>query len=212
MQIKATGGSWISSKGYGLLNSSRSAKPEFDNGQPVSAPSEEFTSLPLKRYGRLDAYTKLGFAAVGLTLVDAKVQQNNEKQAIGIIISTKCGCMDNDSAYYETTLEKDGLFASPNMFSYTLPGIVLGECAAHFKLTGPTFCVGEENALGSNALTTAKLLLGAGAAKKIIVGALNCSKSKASANGAAFVMLEASETDEQTEIDCSDKNSIWDFF
>lgn len=103
-------------------------------------------------FGRLDEYSKLGFAAITFALRDAKLEQWEEKRNIGIIASTTYGCLNTDINYYDTVLSEDGAFASPNLFAYTLPNVYLGETATRFGLTGPTFVVNEAEQSGMTAL------------------------------------------------------------
>lgn len=187
MKINIKGGSWISSCGYGLLN--KRQKPVFKNGIPIRLSKEELSMELPSRHGRFDAYTKLGFDAVSLAIKDAG-HGHDEKKLCGIIVSTKYGSMANDINYYRTTLEDGGFTASPNLFSYTLPGAVLGECAAHFKLRGATLTVGESGGRGIAALETACDLLNASTMDRVITGWLDCFENADS--GAVFVVLEKS--------------------
>ncbi|OGV53122.1 MAG: hypothetical protein A2017_04590 [Lentisphaerae bacterium GWF2_44_16] len=183
--ISIKGGSWISSCGYGLLN--KGQKPVFKSGIPVRLSREELSMELPSRHGRFDAYTKLGFDAVSLALKDAG---HDEKKLCGIVVSTKHGSMANDIEYYKTTLYDGGFTASPNLFSYTLPGTVLGECAVHFKFRGATFTVGENGDKGLAALDVACNLLNASVLNRVITGWLDSFDDTDS--GAAFVVLEKS--------------------
>ena len=59
----------------------------------------------------------------------------------------------------------------PSVVSYSLPVIALGGTPVHFKLTGPTFCVGEEiKEKGLNAIRSAMSMLETGKADKMLVG------------------------------------------
>jgi len=99
-------------------------------------------------FGRLDDYSKLGFAAITFALRDARLEQWNEKRPIGIVASTTYGCLATDIDYYETVVPKGGVFASPSLFAYTLPNVYLGEVATRFGLTGQTFVANEPELSG----------------------------------------------------------------
>jgi len=172
MNINILGGGWVTALDFGQLDDGN--KPTLLKGQPVVPPAKEIFSQPLTRYGRFDTYTKLGCAAIALALKDAQLDQDVEKRPIGLIVSTVYECFESDIAYYDTTKEEDGFYASPNLFSYTLPGIVIGEAAIHFKCTGPTFTVGDtvENR-GYNAINTALNILNSGACDTIVAGWLD---------------------------------------
>ena len=65
-----------------------------------------------------------------------------------MVVATVYGCLQTDLDYYETVMPKDGAFASPALFSYTLPNCFLGEAAARFGLTGPAYVVNEHENIG----------------------------------------------------------------
>lgn len=97
----------------------------------------------LPRFGRLDEYSKLGFAAINFALKDARLDRWLEKRPVGVITSTVYGCLATDIDYYETVMPEGGAFASPNLFAYTLPNVFLGEVAIHFGLSGAAFVMNE---------------------------------------------------------------------
>jgi hypothetical protein len=111
----------------------------------------------------------MGCAAVELTLRDAGFEVGGGG-AVGMVVSTRYDVLETDMAYYKTTLEQGGALSSPNLFSYTLPVIVLGECAVMFRLTGPTFCVGDEGGFGSSALKSAAAMIASGKASRMLAG------------------------------------------
>jgi hypothetical protein len=171
MGIEIIGGSYITVGGYGGLSNRK--RPLLKKGEPLLPPAKELFRTPLRRYGRFDAYTRLGCAAVALALKDADIDRTEEKQTVGILLSTRYECMETDLAFYETTLEDGGKLSSPNLFSYTLPGIVMGECAAYFKLSGPTFTVTESDGRGICALKVALDLIESGTTETMIAGWLD---------------------------------------
>jgi hypothetical protein len=146
-RVRILGGGWCTADGYGTIADGLPAPP--DARTPMIPTSREIFPKPLARYGRFDEFTKLGCAATALALREAGIAQSEEKRAVGFILSSAYECYTTDLRYYDTTLEEGGLYTSPNLFSYTLPGVVLGECAVYFKLTGPTFVVGENRENGA---------------------------------------------------------------
>jgi hypothetical protein len=114
------------------------------------------------------------------------------------VTSSKWESTSVDLDYYETTLTEEGALSSPNLFSYTLPGTMHGECAVHFRLTGPTICVGEDGGCGHAALAAALRFMAAGAAPVMIAGWLDDLPSRPELiddsskimSGAVFVILE----------------------
>jgi 3-oxoacyl-[acyl-carrier-protein] synthase II len=114
-----------------------------EDGKPPKLTSRTIFGKILPRFGRLDDYSKLGFAAIAFALKDAQRDQWLKKRPIGIITSTVYGCLATDMDYYETVMPEGGAFASPNLFAYTLPNVFLGEVAIHFGLTGGAFVINE---------------------------------------------------------------------
>ncbi len=199
--INILGGGWITSLGFGKLTEKKNFK--LTTGLPQIPKAKEIFSEPLTRYGRFDQYTKLGCAAIALALDDAFLGKTNEKRSIGVIVSTVYECFESDLAFYKTSLEDDGFFSSPNLFSYTLPGIVIGESAIYFKLTGPTFTVGDfAKSKGFNALITGLDVINSGTCDTMVVGWLdepnellkNFEKDDDQKRGAIFLVLSDKES------------------
>jgi 3-oxoacyl-[acyl-carrier-protein] synthase II len=171
-------------------------------GDPVIPKGKEIFERPLSRYGRFDRYTKMGCAAVALALRDAGLDRAAHKRNIGIVSSSIFECSETDEAYHATTLDEGGALASPNLFSYTLPGIVHGECAVHFLLAGPTIAVGEPPPAASQpfrpglpALLTAARLMEAGKAEIMLAGWIESPPASAqeeeTGSGGAMALLPA---------------------
>ncbi len=95
---------------------------------------------PNPRFGRLPDYGRAGLAAVAFALRDAGMERGEAKRPIGIVASTRLGCLAIDIEYYNTVLQENG---SPNLFAHTLPSSFLGEAAIQFGLTGPTWVVND---------------------------------------------------------------------
>lgn len=195
MDIWITGGAWITPHGYGCMGEGK--MPVLGTGTPVLPPDRGLFPHPLPRYGRFDMYTRLGCAAAALTLKDAGLREGEGAEPIGMVVSSIYEVIETDMAYYQTTLEQGGVLSSPNLFSYTLPVIMLGECAVLFHLTGPTFCVGESSGPGINALQNAASVMASGKAGRMLTGwidspPVNMGVTEAQPlAGAIFVILDA---------------------
>jgi 3-oxoacyl-[acyl-carrier-protein] synthase II len=141
-----TGIGWVTSASMG---GGREHKPIIaQDGKLPKLTSRMIFGKSSIHFGRLDDYSKLGFAAVTFALKDAKLDQWSNKRPIGIVASTTYGCLATDIDYYETVVPKGGAFASPSLFAYTLPNVYLGEVATRFGLTGQTFVVNEPELSG----------------------------------------------------------------
>lgn len=91
-----------------------------------------------RRFGRLDDFSRVGLAALTFCLRDARAEAWQDKRPVGIVESSRYGCLSTDLAYIETMIPDHGKLASPNLFAYTLPNCFLGEAALRFGLTGNT--------------------------------------------------------------------------
>jgi 3-oxoacyl-[acyl-carrier-protein] synthase II len=205
MVLNVIGGGWVTAGSYGRMTDG--TRPVLAAGDPVIPPVDSIYTSPPVRYRRFDDYSRIGCAAIALALIDAGLDRAESPRPIGIIAATRYGCFDTDLAYYATAKEDQGAFASPNLFSFTLPGIVLGEAAIHFRLTGPTFTVGDiVGQRGCTALGVAGDLLASGACQTIVTGWLDAADRRFmgdSANadddedepqGAVFVVLSTRHT------------------
>jgi 3-oxoacyl-[acyl-carrier-protein] synthase II len=205
MVLNVIGGGWVTAGSYGRMTDG--TRPVLAAGDPVIPPVDSIYTSPPVRYRRFDDYSRIGCAAIALALIDAGLDRAESPRPIGIIAATRYGCFDTDLAYYATAKEDQGAFASPNLFSFTLPGIVLGEAAIHFRLTGPTFTVGDiVGQRGRTALGVAGDLLASGACQTIVTGWLDAADRRFmgdSANadddedepqGAVFVVLSTRHT------------------
>jgi 3-oxoacyl-(acyl-carrier-protein) synthase len=138
------------------------------------------------RFGRFDKYTRLGCAAAGLALHDAALVASGRR--VGFIVAGQYGSFVTDLAFYETTAG-NGQFASPNLFSYTLPNIMIGESALQFGLTGPTYCLDSDQGRGLAALSEGAWLLERDEADAILVGWLEVPPAGRCANGEGAMTL-----------------------
>lgn len=107
------------------------------------------------RFGRLDDFSRIGLAAVAFCLRDAEAEEWQEKRAIGILATTRYGCLATDLAYLQTMLPDQGKLASPGLFAYTLPNCFLGEAALRFGLTGNTLIANRQDPSRLSALRMA---------------------------------------------------------
>ncbi len=198
MLINNIGGGWVTAENYGQMRNG--TRPVLHPGTPKLPPAQDlFSPLPA-RFRRFDLFTQLGLSAIALALKDAGIAESEHSRSIGIVISSVYECFEVDLAYYQTTLDEDGLFASPNLFSYTLPGIVTGEAAIYFKLTGPTFTMGDDTtSRGMPALLAGVDMIRSGMCKTVICGWLDSPgemletklKDVDPVCGAVFVVLSA---------------------
>ncbi|MBI4879576.1 MAG: beta-ketoacyl synthase [Planctomycetes bacterium] len=185
-----SGGGFVTAGGHGRLGEGRPLL--FPPGAPLLPRKGEIFAVPPARYGRFDDYTRLGCAAVALALRDAGLEGGAAAMNAGVVCASGRECLATDLAFQASTLAEDGRLASPNLFTYTLPTIVLGECAVAFGLTGPTFCTGEDGRMGMTALLAALRLLEGGEAGAMLAGWIESVPAAGADSplGALFVVVE----------------------
>ncbi|MCF8068345.1 MAG: hypothetical protein K9L30_07150 [Desulfobacterales bacterium] len=198
MNINVTGGGFVTISGWGKLGDKVSLHEQ--NGT-VSLPEPKliFPEIP-KRWGRFDNFTRMGCTAAALALQDASYHKNS--MTCGMVISTLYDTIITDRDYYQTTLEDEGAMSSPNLFSYTLPVIVLGESCVSFDLRGPTFCVGDHpETVGMDALKSAVRMIRSEKSDRMLAGVVE--NPPADLNGcpmAFFIVLEKSVITSENQV------------
>lgn len=91
------------------------------------------------KFHKMDALSKLGWLAAEVLLKDADNAAFRPEET-GLLLSNRSSSLDTDLKYFETV--KD--IASPALFVYTLPNIVMGEISIRHGFKGEnTFFVSE---------------------------------------------------------------------
>lgn len=88
--------------------------------------------LAYPKFHKMDHLSKLGVLATDILLKDNPDQQKYSDDETGIVLSNTHGSLDVDLKYERTM--KAG--ASPALFVYTLPNVVIGEIAIRHKFKG----------------------------------------------------------------------------
>ncbi len=167
MSIRITGLGAVGPGGMGAGPAAAAGWPGF--GRLPSIPS----TLTGPSGRRMDTYSRLGMAAVGLALADAGCEQWSENRPMGIVAATRFGCLETDAAYYQAVRAGGDTPPSPGLFSYTLPSVFLGDAAIRYGLTGPTYVVGQNDVMGLAGLGMAFDTLMAGEADQMLCGVVN---------------------------------------
>lgn len=149
----------------------------FRNGEqlweaPPSGEVQEFLRAGYDRFSgrypkfhKMDNLSKLGWLAAEVLLRDTAVKDYRPEQ-VALVLANRSASLDTDLRYYNTV--KD--IASPALFVYTLPNIMIGEiCIRHgFKGEHAFFTADSFDVEQVTAYT--QLLLGTGAAEACICG------------------------------------------
>jgi hypothetical protein len=101
--------------------------------------------LKYPKFYKMDNLSKLGWLATEILLKDSFNPIEYEPEEIGVVLANASSSLDIDIKYYETA--KD--IASPALFVYTLPNIVIGEICIrnHFKGENAFFIFKEFDAV-----------------------------------------------------------------
>ena len=87
--------------------------------------------LNYPKFYKMDNLSKLGWLTAEVLLKDVFKKENYQPEDIGLILANSNSSLDDDIKYFDSV--KD--IASPSLFVYTLPNIVIGEICIrnHFK-------------------------------------------------------------------------------
>jgi len=122
------------------------------------------------RFGRLDTFSRVGFAGIVQSINDAGLTGPSDFHNTGLIAVSNHGCTEIDVNYFKTVIPENGKFCSPNLFAYTLPSCFLGEVSIHFQFFGPCLVMNGGKDAEYLALTQSLLLLREHDLSHIIVG------------------------------------------
>ncbi|MEJ2587857.1 MAG: hypothetical protein P8165_09835 [Deltaproteobacteria bacterium] len=188
-----TGVGWITAGGMGRGRETPQFEMTAGKVRPVTR--ESVIEGAFAHFGRMDAFSKLGFGGIALALRDADLHDWKDKRPIGMIASTVYGCLQTDMDYADTMAHDEGRLASPALFSYTLPNCFLGEAAWYFGTTGLSYVIYDPEFGGLNSLRTALLHIRLNEFEKGVAGIVDdppvVSGTACAMPGAAFVVIEA---------------------
>lgn len=113
----------------------KDGKPFFENPDAdingfLLAVYQHF-QLNYPKFYKMDNLSKLGWLAAEVLLKDSFNKDNYQPEKVGMVLANRNSSLDNDIKYFDSLQE----FASPSLFVYTLPNIVIGEICIrnHFK-------------------------------------------------------------------------------
>ncbi len=90
-----------------------------------------FFKFDYPKFYKMDNLSKIGFLATEL-LLESGSQKKYQPEDVGIVLFNRSSSLDTDMKYFETTKT----VASPALFVYTLPNIVIGEISIRHQLKG----------------------------------------------------------------------------
>ncbi len=89
-------------------------------------------ALQYPKFYKMDSLSKLGWLAAEVLLKDSFETTKYKHEDTGIVLSNANSSLDTDIKYYETARD----IASPALFVYTLPNIVIGEISIRHRIKG----------------------------------------------------------------------------
>ena len=93
------------------------------------------------KFYKMDNLAKLGWLAAEVLLNDNFKRENYQAERVGLVLANRNSSLDDDIKYWESV--KD--IASPSLFVYTLPNIVIGEICIRNGFKGEhTFFIQEK--------------------------------------------------------------------
>jgi len=166
MEAFITGIGWVSKESMGMPGVRQFAQ----NQTLPRIKRKDVLRHPYKTFGRMDAFSKLGFTAIAFALRDAGIKKNEKKKDISMIASTVTGCLETDITFQETM---SGVMPSPAVFAYTLDSSFLGEAAIYFGLTGENFVINEKKTNGLKGLFMSLEIIASGVSDIVLCGICN---------------------------------------
>lgn len=112
--------------GLPVFNSSVKTIPEF----LVSV--YEYLQLKYSRFHKMDNLSKLGWLAAEILLRNSLEHNKYKAEDIGVVLANSSSSLDTDIRYFETAKT----IASPALFVYTLPNIMIGEICIRHRFKG----------------------------------------------------------------------------
>ncbi|MBN4061877.1 hypothetical protein JYU20_01600 [Bacteroidales bacterium AH-315-I05] len=89
------------------------------------------------KFFKMDNLSKLAFVSAELLLRNSTILEKHKSEEIAIVLANSASSLNTDRAYYKSVKED---IASPALFVYTLPNIMIGEIAIRHKIKGENAC------------------------------------------------------------------------
>ena len=148
---------------------------EWENPGKVIPPiKSSFFKREYPRYSRYDSFSKLGCAAATLAIENSGIPESEIKgDRTGIILGTMTGSIGIDIKHLKRIFSKDISFASPQIFSFTLPSTCIGEISILYGITGTDYIINSGYTSGLSAIFDGVHLIESGEMDYVIAGGLD---------------------------------------
>jgi hypothetical protein len=107
----------------------------FKNEAPINdflISAYQYFQLSYPKFYKMDNLSKLGWLTAELLLQNSFDKDDYEPEDIGIVLANANSSLDDDLKYCDTIAD----IASPSLFVYTLPNIVMGEISIRHRFKG----------------------------------------------------------------------------
>ena len=139
----------------------------------VEVPFNEFiksaydlNASPYLKFFKMDDLCKLAFITSEFLLKNRKLSEQYGAENVSLLFANTSSSLDTDINYYNTV--KD--FASPSLFVYTLPNIMLGEISIRNKFKGENAFFVFDNFQADFLCNYATQLIREQKAKTVVIG------------------------------------------
>jgi hypothetical protein len=136
--------SCVISKNIVVKNNEKIFLLNADNIQSFLLSTYHYLKIDYPKFYKMDNLSKLGLLATEVLLKDEDAVKEIERNKVGLVFANANASLDADIKYFQSAKE----FASPGLFVYTLPNIVMGEICIrnHFKGENTFFVFEDFNA------------------------------------------------------------------
>ena len=110
-------------------------KPEVSDSEFLQAAYTHF-EINYPKFFKMDNLCKTGFIAGELLLRGKNISEKYIAEETGIVLSSRNSSLDTDLRYQNTVKEA----ASPALFVYTLPNVLIGELCIRHRIKGEAAC------------------------------------------------------------------------
>jgi len=107
----------------------------FEANKNIIEEAPVYLKFDYPKFYKMDNLCKTGFIAVETLLASAPIQYAQAEE-VALVVATREGCMETDIRFEKSSRE----IASPALFVYTLPNIILGELSIRHGIKGENAC------------------------------------------------------------------------
>lgn len=112
------------------------------------------------KFHKMDSLSKLAVLSAEI-LLDDEIKDANPGE-VGVLLFNRHSSIDADSEHQKLISDQNNPMASPAVFVYTLPNIMLGEICIRHGLHGENLCLIADEFDAESAIVQCELMMGSG--------------------------------------------------